>query len=545
MKRLLPLAALAFLMTASVSLGSVIVVDCSGGGDYLTLRDGIEAAVSGDTVRVAPGTYTGPDNRDLDFAGKAIVVASECGPEDTVIDCGSAARAFDFHSAEPMAARLSGFTITNGSADNGGAIFCRSISRPTIDNCVLTANRATNDGGALSVISSAGPILENVTFDANESGLRGGAICTAHGRTVLNGCSFTGNSAPYGGALMLDYDMYVYIDACDFSGNSALEGGAIFDYGSSPSITGSTFTGNRGDGPTNYRYGGAVYIANSDYAVITDCIFEGNEIHGWAGFGGGLAVDMARATVTSCVFSSNTATGEEVGIGGGVYCYNEDDNWGPAASFDDCTFVGNRGGQGGGMCCQNTRAPIRSCAFLDNEAGIGGGAYLSHHPGPFSDCIVAGNTAETGGGGLRLGPGTSSVTNSTVVLNAAPHGGGVYCSANATPYMANSIVALNASGGAVQCNEDIGSLTLSCCDLYGNVGGDWVDCVAGFAGIDGNLCEDPLFCGAPTGDFSIDAASPCAPANAPECGLIGALDVGCETTVVRPASWGEIKSMFR
>ena len=197
------------------------------------------------------------------------------------------------------------------------------------------------------------------------------------------------------------------------------------------------------------------------------------------------------------------------------------------------------------MCCQNTRAPIRSCAFLDNEAGIGGGAYLSHHPGPFSDCIVAGNTAETGGGGLRLGPGTSSVTNSTVVLNAAPHGGGVYCSANATPYMANSIVALNASGGAVQCNEDIGSLTLSCCDLYGNVGGDWVDCVAGFAGIDGNLCEDPLFCGAPTGDFSIDAASPCAPANAPECGLIGALDVGCETTVVRPASWGEIKSMFR
>ena len=545
MKRLLPLAALAFLMTASVSLGSVIVVDCSGGGDYLTLRDGIEAAVSGDTVRVAPGTYTGPDNRDLDFAGKAIVVASECGPEDTVIDCGSAARAFDFHSAEPMAARLSGFTITNGSADNGGAIFCRSISRPTIDNCVLTANRATNDGGALSVISSAGPILENVTFDANESGLRGGAICTAHGRTVLNGCSFTGNSAPYGGALMLDYDMYVYIDACDFSGNSALEGGAIFDYGSSPSITGSTFTGNRGDGPTNYRYGGAVYIANSDYAVITDCIFEGNEIHGWAGFGGGLAVDMARATVTSCVFSSNTATGEEVGIGGGVYCYNEDDNWGPAASFDDCTFVGNRGGQGGGMCCQNTRAPIRSCAFLDNEAGIGGGAYLSHHPGPFSDCIVAGNTAETGGGGLRLGPGTSSVTNSTVVLNAAPHGGGVYCSANATPYMANSIVALNASGGAVQCNEDIGSLTLSCCDLYGNVGGDWIDCVAGFAGIDGNLCEDPLFCGAPTGDFSIDAASPCAPANAPECGLIGALDVGCETTVVRPASWGEIKSMFR
>ena len=33
---------------------------------------GINAAVSGDTVQVAPGTYTGPSNRNLDFAGKNI-----------------------------------------------------------------------------------------------------------------------------------------------------------------------------------------------------------------------------------------------------------------------------------------------------------------------------------------------------------------------------------------------------------------------------------------------------------------------------------------
>ena len=545
MKRLLPLAAFAFLMTASVSPGSVIVVDCSGGGDYLTLRDGIEAAVDGDTVRVAPGTYTGPDNRDLDFAGKAIVVASECGPEDTVIDCGSAARAFDFHSAEPMTARLSGFTIANGSATNGGAIFCRCTSRPTIDDCVFTANWATDDGGALCVVSAAGPFLENVTFEANESGLRGGAICTAGGRTVLNGCSFTGNSAAYGGALMLSYDMYVFIDACDFSGNSALEGGAIFDYGSSPSITASTFTDNHGYGPTNYRFGGAVCIINSNYAVITDCVFERNEIHGFSGFGGGLAVHVAGATVTSCVFSSNTATGEEVGCGGGVYCYNQDGGGGPAASFDDCVFIGNRGDQGGGMCCQNTRAPIRHCTFFGNEARIGGGAYLSNHPGPFSDCVVAENVSEAYGGGLFLGAGTGSVTNVTVVLNAAPEGGGVYCSANAAPYISNSIIALNTSGGALRCNENVGSLLLSCCDLYGNGGGDWVGCIAGFEGIDGNLCEDPLFCGVLDGDFSIDAASPCAPGNNPQCGLIGALGVGCETSVVRPASWGEIKSMFR
>jgi predicted outer membrane repeat protein len=545
MKRLLLPVILVTLLVAGSSPGAVIVVDCSGGGDHLTLREGIESAAGGDTVLVASGVYTGPDNRNLDYAGKSIVVISESGPQDTVIDCGSEARAFDFHSAEPMVARLSGFTITNGAAGNGGAVFCRNGARPTIDNCVLTLNQAAEDGGALSVISSAGPILENVTFSANEAGLRGGAICTAHGRTVLNSCSFTDNSAPYGGALMLDYDHYVYIDACDFADNSALEGGAIFDYWSSPQITSSTFTGNRGTGGTaGYRFGGAVSIINSDSAVIGDCIFEGNEIHGLFGFGGGLSVHMARATVTSCVFSSNTATGEEAGIGGGVYCYNEDDNWGPASSFDDCTFIDNRGYQGGGVCCEHTGAPIRRCTFIGNEAHVGGGAHLSHHPGPFSDCVVAENSA-TYGGGLSLGGGTNSVSNTTVARNAAPEGSGVSCGGSSEPQISNSVIALNRGGVAVWCSGTAGPLTILCCDIYGNDGGDWVGCIADFLGADGNISEDPLFCGAEAGDFTIDAASPCAPDSNPECGLIGALGVDCETTAVRPTSWGAIKSMFR
>ena len=544
MKGLLPLVALLMLVAAHGSHGSVIEVDWSGAGDCLTLREGIEASANGDTVRVAPGTYTGPDNRDLDFAGKQISVVSLSGSGSTVIDCESAARAFDFHSGEPMAARLCGFTIVNGSAEDGGALRCRSASRPTIEDCVFTANWAANDGGALCVLSAAGPILENVVFDANVSGLRGGAVCTAGGRTVMNGCTFTDNSAPYGGALLLDHDMYVFIEACGFSGNTALEGGAIFDYDSSPSITGSTFTDNHASGPGDYRFGGAVYIVNSNSSVLADCVFEGNDIHGEVGFGGGLAVHMAKVTVTSCAFSSNAATGEVVGVGGGVYCYNEDDVWGPCSSFDDCRFEANRGDQGGGLCCQHTSAPIRHCTFLGNEALTGGGAYVSYHPGQLRDCVITENTAGYGGG-LFLGGGSNSVTNVTIALNAASHGGGVFCSAEAAPIVANSIVALNSSGGAVQCDGASGAPSLSCCDVYGNAGGDWVGCIAGLAGVDGNLCEDPLFCGAPDGDFSIDASSPCAAASNPACGQIGALGVGCETTAVQSVSWGGIKARFR
>ncbi len=81
--------------------------------------------------------------------------------------------------------------------------------------------------------------------------------------------------------------------------------------------------------------------------------------------------------------------------------------------------------------------------------------------------------------------------------------------------------------------------------MHGNAGGDWVGCLAGQLGQDGNIDADPLFCDRGSRDFTLDGASPCAPGNAGACLQIGAWPVGCGTTAAAPATWGEIKAAFR
>jgi hypothetical protein len=115
---------------------------------------------------------------------------------------------------------------------------------------------------------------------------------------------------------------------------------------------------------------------------------------------------------------------------------------------------------------------------------------------------------------------------------------------------------------------------ISCCDFFGNAGGDWIGCgIEGQHGINGNFSADPLFCGPMDGStpmivsdasaLTLHADSPCLPGNHPDgedCGLIGAYGQGCGVAVfgniaqpmpridpasVETATWGRIKSGYR
>ncbi len=177
-------------------------------GDFPTIQEAIVAAMDGDEVVVADGTWTGDDNRDLDFGGRLITVRSESGdPALCIIDCEGSFndphRGFHFHSGETSDAVVQGFTIRNGSAlpdgfmggRNGGAIYCDFDSDPTINNCTITGNSAFSGGGIMcGANSGSSPTITNCTITDN-SAVRGGGIYSYRGSPAITNCIISGNTA--------------------------------------------------------------------------------------------------------------------------------------------------------------------------------------------------------------------------------------------------------------------------------------------------------------------------------------------------------------
>jgi predicted outer membrane repeat protein len=268
------------------------------------------AGAPNQTIRVKAGTYSGASNRDMDFAGKLLAVRAEAGAAQTIIDCGSAGRAFYFHTGETAAASVQGFSITRGSGSPGGAIFCEGSAAPTLADCIFTANRAPR-GGAIGVGATASPTLRNCTFARNSADGQGGALYIWDGGPVaVAGCVFTENTTRwYGGAVVCVNSSSTFTD-CLFAANrtsdAADQGGAIFFWTGSPSVRNCRFVGNQA-----VASGGAVYCQQMT-PVFTDCLFLANQV---SGSGGAFSLSASPAQLTNCTLAQNWAN-----QGGGIHC---------------------------------------------------------------------------------------------------------------------------------------------------------------------------------------------------------------------------------
>jgi hypothetical protein len=140
-----------------------------------------------------------------------------------------------------------------------------------------------------------------------------------------------------------------------------------------------------------------------------------------------------------------------------------------------------------------------------------------------------------------------TIKGSTIAQNAAGNnseGGGITALDYSSVTIQDSIISGQLLGKGVYCNE-LASATLSCTNIFGNAGGDWVGCIANQLQVNGNFSLDPIFCNPSEGIFTIREDSPCAPPGITGCGLVGALPIGCDVVSISPSTWGKIKAAYR
>ncbi len=259
--------------------------------DSTTIQGGIDGAVDGDTVLVADGTYTGDGNRDIDFTGKGIVVMSENGPENCVIDCERifGHRGFYFHSGENSSSVLRGFTITKGQTDAGAGIYCYESS-PTISGNIVSLNWGSDfGGGGIYCYMSSATIIGNTIMENNANMCFGGGIYC------------------YGSSPKIMGNTIMWNNAIDTSG------GGIYCSNSSPTIQGNSIIDNlAGDPRYNGGFGGGIYCASDSYVTIIGNIITENRCFGSAG---------AIACIGTVVIMNNTITENSADNGSdGISC---------------------------------------------------------------------------------------------------------------------------------------------------------------------------------------------------------------------------------
>jgi hypothetical protein len=175
---------LVFFLLSTLLYSTIINVPA----DQPTIQAGIVAAVDADTVLVQPGTYV----ENINYNGKLITVASlflttqdTTYISQTVIDGNQDGSVVTFISGEDSTTILCGFTITNGSAGNGGGIYFNN-SNPILSNLIITDNYGSIGGGIDCHYSS--PSLKNVIISGNSCSIGGGIYCENNSNPELINC---------------------------------------------------------------------------------------------------------------------------------------------------------------------------------------------------------------------------------------------------------------------------------------------------------------------------------------------------------------------
>jgi hypothetical protein len=147
-------------LSLSPAAATTWTVEPGGGGDFPTIQAAIDFASDGDEILLGDGTFSGPGNREIDYAGKAITVRSASGDRDACTIDADLQPGFLFDSGEGPGAVLADVSILDsGGFPYRGAIYCEGSS-PTFRNLFIR-HAWPNAVHCLS----AGPSFENILVE--------------------------------------------------------------------------------------------------------------------------------------------------------------------------------------------------------------------------------------------------------------------------------------------------------------------------------------------------------------------------------------------
>jgi hypothetical protein len=537
----------------------------------MTIQDAIDAATNDyDVVLVSTGTYTGVENRNLDFKGKKITLISAAGAGQTIIDCQNASRALVFHTGESRQSVLNGFTITRGKitavTGYGGGILC-SNAAPSILNCVFTNNTATSwlppnydaaYGGALACVAGASPLVRQCTIEGNlayygsgvyidnagqtnsgpviqdcfinyngstTTGTTGGGVFSWGGMLMTN-CLIMGNAVAWAAGGIRSYGGLIV--ACQIIGNSAgyARAGGL-SCNSNTVVRACVIRNNTISGSQAYPSVGGGITSSGD-SVLEACSIFDNSV-AW-GHGGGIEIwaDNGVPAMTACCVSNNAVPH---GSGGGTFVNTGTNEFAPL--IHDCEILGNTASaKGGGVYSDNGSPVLERCRIAENVASDGGACYFAEDSylsatdadPHVENCVIAGNTVSGQGAGVfaKDVQGNLLVVNSTIAENTGGSScGGFYAEGVSNATLRNAILWSN-SGIQIQASNSTVTAAYAC--IQGGYAGTGIITNNPLLHLDrchllntNSSCYNAGATNAPTDDFDGEAR-PCA----------GAVDMGAD-----------------
>ncbi len=275
----------------------------------------------------------------------------------------------------------------------------------------------------------------------------------------------------------------------------------------------------------------------------------------WNGIGGGMICLSSSPNIWSCTFRDNVASGQ----GGALACEPD-----ASPSISGCDFINNEAGvDGGAIYCFGGAATIEYSSFTENRAPDGAAIRYSAS-GVIGQNIFSSNEASTLQADIAVREGPQTGATVTVDDNIFhDNTGAIFLWSNPTTTISYNLMIRGQTGidvlgvtDQMQISNNIivsevvagvnwsgnQSVNFSCNDVWQN-GADFVG-IDDPTGTNDNVSLDPLHCDPVNNDFYLAENSPCAAANS-SCGmLIGPEVPNCPPSAVRPATWGEIKSIY-